>query len=63
MIPLFVDCSRRRIVIFGGGEVAARKAARFTGKAEVTVISRSFKQKILDLPVFLRECDVSTRLR
>jgi len=60
MIPLFVDCSRRHIVIFGGGEVAARKAVRFTGKAEVTIISRSFKQKIRDLPVFLKECDIST---
>jgi len=60
MIPLFVDCSRRRIVIFGGGEVAARKAAYFAGTAEVTLVSRSFGQKILDLPVVRRECDVST---
>ncbi len=60
MIPLFVDCSRRRIVIFGGGVVAARKAAYFAGKAEVTVVSRSFGQKILDLPATRRECDVST---
>jgi precorrin-2 dehydrogenase/sirohydrochlorin ferrochelatase len=42
MIPLFVDCSGRRIVIFGGGEVAARKAAYFSGNADVTVVSRSF---------------------
>jgi len=60
MIPLFVDCSQRRIVIFGGGDVAARKAAYFAGVAEVTVVSRSFQQKILDLPVFHKECDVST---
>jgi precorrin-2 dehydrogenase / sirohydrochlorin ferrochelatase len=60
MIPLFVDCSRRRIVIFGGGEVAARKAAYFAGKAEVTIVSRSFRPKILDLPAARRECDVST---
>ena len=60
MIPLFVDCSLRRIVIFGGGDVAARKAAYFAGVAEVTVVSRSFQQKILDLPVFHKECDVST---
>jgi precorrin-2 dehydrogenase/sirohydrochlorin ferrochelatase len=59
MIPLFVDCSQRRIVIFGGGDVAARKAAYFAGIAEVTVVSRSFKQKILDLPVVRRDCDVS----
>jgi precorrin-2 dehydrogenase / sirohydrochlorin ferrochelatase len=60
MIPLFVDCSRRRIVIFGGGDVAARKAAYFAGVADVTVVSRSFQQKILDLPVFHKESDVSS---
>jgi precorrin-2 dehydrogenase / sirohydrochlorin ferrochelatase len=59
MIPLFVDCSRRRIIIFGGGDVAARKTAYFAGVAEVTVISRSFQQKILDLPVVRKECDIS----
>ncbi len=59
MIPLFVDCTRRRIVIFGGGDVAARKAAYFAGTADVTVVSRSFRQKIQDLPVVRRECDVS----
>ena len=58
MIPLFVDCSQRRIVIFGGGDVAARKAAYFAGVAYVTVVSRSFQQKILDLPVFHKESDV-----
>lgn len=42
MIPLFVDCSDRRIVIFGGGNVAARKAAYFSGKSHLTVVSRSF---------------------
>ena len=60
MIPLFVDCQKRRIVIFGGGDVAARKAAYFAGVAEVTVVSRSFQQKILDLPVFRKECNIST---
>ncbi|MDP3396298.1 MAG: bifunctional precorrin-2 dehydrogenase/sirohydrochlorin ferrochelatase [Methanoregula sp.] len=60
MIPLFVDCQKRRIVIFGGGDVAARKAAYFAGVAEVAVVSRSFVQKILDCKVIYKECDVST---
>jgi precorrin-2 dehydrogenase/sirohydrochlorin ferrochelatase len=60
MIPLFIDCSKRCIVIFGGGDVAARKAAYFAGVAEVTVVSRSFGQKILDCKVIHKECDVST---
>ena len=59
MIPLFVDCSKRCIVIFGGGDVAARKAAYFAGNAEVEVVSRSFQQKILNLTSTRRECDVS----
>jgi len=46
MIPLFIDCSGRRIVIFGGGAVAARKAAYFVKEASVLVVSRSFVQKL-----------------
>lgn len=42
MIPLFIDFTGRRVVIFGGGNVAARKAACFSGKADLVVISRSF---------------------
>ena len=51
MIPLFVDCSDKRIVIFGGGEVASRKAAYFSGEADVLVVSRSFSHKMSILPV------------
>jgi precorrin-2 dehydrogenase / sirohydrochlorin ferrochelatase len=51
MIPLFVDCSGKRIVIFGGGEVASRKAAYFSGEADVIAVSRSFSHKMSILPV------------
>lgn len=51
MIPLFVDCSGKRIVIFGGGEVASRKAAYFSKEAEVIAVSRSFSPKMSILPV------------
>ena len=57
MIPLFVDCSGKRIVIFGGGEVASRKAAYFSGEADVLVVSRSFSHKISTLPVERRIMD------
>ncbi len=60
MIPLFVDCSGKRIVIFGGGEVASRKAAYFSREADVLVVSRSFSPKITALPVERRVLDVST---
>jgi precorrin-2 dehydrogenase / sirohydrochlorin ferrochelatase len=60
MIPLFVDCSGKRIVIFGGGEVASRKAAYFSREADVLVISRSFSKKISLLPVRQKVLDVRT---
>ena len=60
MIPLFVDCSGKRIVIFGGGVVASRKVMYFSGEADVLVVSRSFSPKITALPVRRRVLDVST---
>lgn len=42
MIPLLFDLSDQRVLIFGGGAVAARKAAAFAGQARVCVVSRSF---------------------
>jgi precorrin-2 dehydrogenase / sirohydrochlorin ferrochelatase len=60
MIPLFIDCSGRRIVIFGGGAVAARKAAYFAPEARVLVVSRSFVHKIETLPVKMKSIDVLT---
>ena len=51
MIPLMIDFSGKRIVIFGGGEVGARKAAYFCEETEVTVISRSFSPAFDDLTV------------
>ena len=58
MIPLFVDCSGKRIVIFGGGEVASRKALYFSGEADVLVVSRSFSHKMSILPVERRMLEV-----
>jgi precorrin-2 dehydrogenase/sirohydrochlorin ferrochelatase len=60
MIPLFVDCSGRRIVIFGGGEVAARKAAYFSGQADVTVVSRSFVPAFDELKCTRQDLDLVT---
>jgi len=60
MIPLFVDCLGKKVVIFGGGEVAARKAARFAQKADVFLISRSFSKRCRTLPVHFQELDIKT---
>ncbi len=51
MIPLMIDFSGKRVVIFGGGEVGARKAAYFCEETEVTVISRSFSPAFSELTV------------
>jgi precorrin-2 dehydrogenase/sirohydrochlorin ferrochelatase len=60
MIPLLVDCTGKRIVIFGGGAVASRKAMYFSGNADVLLVSRSFLPKITALPVKCRILDVDT---
>ncbi len=59
MIPLFIDCTGRRIVIFGGGDVAARKAAYFSGNADVTVVSRSFVPAFEGLKITRQELDLA----
>jgi precorrin-2 dehydrogenase / sirohydrochlorin ferrochelatase len=60
MIPLLVDCTGKRIIIFGGGAVASRKAMYFSGNADVLLVSRSFLPKITSLPVKRRVLDVNT---
>jgi len=60
MIPLFVDCSDKLVVIFGGGNVAARKAAYFSGKSHLTVVSRSFVPQFNSLQCTRVELDLDS---
>ncbi|MDN5310893.1 MAG: precorrin-2 dehydrogenase [Methanolobus sp.] len=48
-LPLLIDMSGRRIVIFGGGSVGERKAQLFSRYADVTVISRDFTPDICQM--------------
>jgi len=49
LLPLLIDMSDRKVVIFGGGQVGERKAALFSRYAPTTVISRSFTPAIQKL--------------
>ncbi|HWQ67824.1 MAG TPA: bifunctional precorrin-2 dehydrogenase/sirohydrochlorin ferrochelatase [Methanospirillum sp.] len=46
-----IDCIGKKVVIFGGGEVSARKSRYFSDEAEVTVYSRTFCDAFGDLQV------------
>ena len=54
-----LDLSDKMVVIFGGGEVGARKAAFFSHEAKVLVISTSFVPEFDALNVNLLNMDVS----
>jgi len=48
-LPIFLDMRSRKVVIFGGGQVATRKARFFAGHARVTVVSMDFSRGLKEL--------------
>ena len=49
MIPLYHDFAGETVLVFGGGAVGARKAARFADEARVVVASPAFDDRLVDL--------------
>jgi len=58
MLPLWLDLSSRKAVVFGGGPVGRRKAAYLAAEAEVIIVSETFNG---DLPLSVRTVKVQLR--
>ena len=48
-LPLLIDMSDKKVVIFGSGSVGERKANLFSEYSSVTVVSRSFSDTFFEL--------------
>ncbi len=46
MIPLFLDLSESRVLVFGAGEVGVRKARHFTSAARMTIVAEDISPEI-----------------
>lgn len=62
MIPLFHDLDGERVVIFGGGSVAARKAAYFADEATVVVVARVFEDRFQVIECDCRRTEIDAEL-
>jgi precorrin-2 dehydrogenase/sirohydrochlorin ferrochelatase len=50
MIPLILDLSDKRVLLFGAGSVGVRKAGHFAGICRMTIVSREIPQEVLAFP-------------
>jgi siroheme synthase, N-terminal domain len=62
MIPLMIDFTGKKVIIFGGGVVGARKARYFANEADVIVYSRSFHPEFQEIPVKTEVCNLTRDL-
>lgn len=59
MLPLLIDLTGKKVLVFGGGEVGLRKARYFAKEAQVVAISREFDDGFEGESVRLIRCEVS----
>ncbi len=59
MIPLMIDFTGKKVIIFGGGVIGARKARYFAYEADVLVYSRSFHPEFQEIPVRTEVCNLT----
>ena len=62
MKPLFHDLQDERVVIFGGGSVAARKAAYFADEATVEVVARAFEDRFQAIDCVCHRTEIDAEL-
>lgn len=48
-MPLYLDITSKKVVIFGGGRVAERKARLFSSYSRVLVISKAFTPQLMQM--------------
>jgi len=59
MIPLMMDFTGKKVIIFGGGVVGARKARYFLPEADVTIYSRSFHPDFKEIQARQEVCTLT----
>ncbi|MBM4237473.1 MAG: bifunctional precorrin-2 dehydrogenase/sirohydrochlorin ferrochelatase [Euryarchaeota archaeon] len=62
MLPLMIDFTGRRVVVFGGGEVGLRKARYFAREAKVVAVSLDFVDGFRSEPIRTVRSDLNDSL-
>jgi len=59
MIPLMIDFTGKKVIIFGGGVVGARKARYFVNEANLIIFSRSFHPEFKEINALQEICNLT----
>ncbi|MCQ5375415.1 MAG: bifunctional precorrin-2 dehydrogenase/sirohydrochlorin ferrochelatase [Methanomassiliicoccales archaeon] len=62
MLPLMIDLTGKKVVVFGGGDVGLRKARYFVKEAEVVVVSRDISIDLQDKDLRFVKEDIRSSL-